>query len=52
MLALSRSCTVLQAMWTSEYFERDMWFTSEVHIIPDTLPVEPCAGDECYGTLV
>ena len=41
-----------QAMWTSEYFDRDMWFTSEVNIIPDELPAPPCVGDECYGSLV
>lgn len=26
--------------------------TTETLIIPDTYPVGPCTGEQCYGTLV
>jgi PhoPQ-activated pathogenicity-related protein len=37
---------------TFEYAGYPMYITSEVMMTPDTYPVEPCEGEDCYGYLV
>jgi len=40
----------VEGTWEYEGFE--MQLTSEVVMTPDTFPVGPCEGDDCYGYLV
>ena len=39
-----------QGMW--EYDDFPMYLTTEVMMTPNTFPVEPCDGEDCYGYLV